>query len=800
MATIKIDRGFTQKIQQKGLIHSPDQMPQPHKHNNNKKPKGRSNVLAYSLVGGAVLLGLIVLAVVFLGGDKDKKKSPQQAEAGPGTVPPPKVAPARKDSDEIVDPDEALYASHSGKPAPQTVQASKPGNNPPIRPVQREIQMGGAQGLRCDYYQSISGKQISSIRAAADFPDRPSKTVQVGAFELSEDIAENYGVRVRGYLVPPETGKYRFSVCADDGTEFWLSKDDTPTLLRKMIGYEAWVPKFQWTNRADQQSAECELVGGRRYYLEAFLKESSGHDYLMAAWKGPVSDTYVLIEGRYLQPWADTPTPGAATDDASAIRTREKEAREAALAPARAAVEEQQRKSGASYRYAEAADVLKNGKSAWTNPEALALVENAILRFELLGRLRALVQAELAKAPVRGVWTAFGGQADVTGATDEGVTVAPGRIVGWAKIPADQMLKLVNATLSRAVADPTTKGLLFLGAAVFCKEASGGIELSLKYRERAVANHSGLSALAERVLGGTPESLQAEIRIKACRAELGRLAPTIAGLEETVRKQQTDLASVIGLVPGVLVEYWQTNPYGSLNDVRNKGLLKTPPTETRCLSQLETPKNYAEKFVARLSGYLTPAETGEYTFYLAADDQGEFWLSSDDTPEKLALCVKTESYSNYRAWDKEKRRSKPVSLAKGQHYYVEALLREGEKDDHLSVAWSPVADDTPSVITSSNVLYAATAGFTPQAQELRQKIDKELQAAQMLLADIARLGKVDDLLEVAPGTATSAMADEAQQQVTRAKASLLQAEKQMKQIGVLIAQLKEVTRPVFEQK
>ena len=85
MATIKIDRGFTQKIQQKGLIHSPDQAPQPHKHNINKKPKGRSNVLAFALIGGAALLGLIVLVAVFSGGDKDKKKSPQPAAAAPAT-------------------------------------------------------------------------------------------------------------------------------------------------------------------------------------------------------------------------------------------------------------------------------------------------------------------------------------------------------------------------------------------------------------------------------------------------------------------------------------------------------------------------------------------------------------------------------------------------------------------------------------------------------------------------------------------------------------------------------------------
>jgi hypothetical protein len=674
--------------------------------------------------------------------------------------------------------------------------APKTGGSVFNRPVWRESPVGGAQGLRCDYYENIQGKQISSLRAAPAFPNRPDRTVQVGKFELSEDIADNYGVRIRGYLVPPASGKYRFSAVGDDGVELWLSIDDTPANVRRLVSYEACVQKNQWTARGDQQSPECELVAGRRYYLEAFLKEGTGHDYLFVAWKGPVSDHFVVIDGPFLQPWTEGVAASAQAVPGPSDSSRQaREVRLEALAPARAAIDEQVKANAAAYRYAEAAEVLKAGKAAWQNPAALSLVETAILRFELMGRLRAFVQAELAKSPARGVWSAFGGQADVTTATDEGVTVAPGRIIEWSKIPPDQMLRLVNATVPQAGADLNTKSVLLLAAAVYCHEVTGGLELAFKYRERALALQGSLTSLADRVLGGSPEALQAGVRMKASWAELARITASAAGIVEKVTAKQAELAAVTGLVPGLLAEYWLKNPYGSLNDVRNKGFLKNPADNTQILDAFETPRDTAEKFVARLRGYLVPSESGEYFFYLAADDQGEFWLSEDETPERSALVIKTESYCNYRVWDREKRRSKPIPLKKGQHYFVEALLREGEKNDHLSVAWSLAATDVPEIITSSNLLYAATAGFTPRAQEIRNQSEAGLQKVLGLLADINAVRAKEQERDDTSEHVDTAAADERQRQVDRAKAALRAAEVELQQIDATLQQLKAASRP-----
>ncbi len=804
MATIKIDRGFTQKIQQKGLIHSPSEPPQrPHHPSSSSKSKraARRVPVAVWVCGAAVLLLAAIAVLLSLTG---KTKPPQpRAEAARQTAAAPQPKPESKQTAATTadglpaDPEAELYARHPGTPSPQTAvpqgasATPKPATPPPSQALLREIPLGSPQGLRVDYFTGIPGKSVQSIRTYGGFPDRPSRTVQIGAFELSENVGESYGARIRGFLTPPASGAYRFSVAADDATELWLSRDDTPAHARRLVAYEAWIDRRQWEARSDQQSPACELTAGQRYYIEAFLKENTGQDYLAVAWKGPSDSRYTPIDARYLQPWTEAAPPASRPDPLAAGR-----AREAALAPARAAIDEQWRKHAAAYRYTAAADALKAGKAAWRDTEPLTLVENAILRFELLARLRAFVQTEVARTPVRAVWTAFGGApADVTDATDEGVTVAPGRIIEWAKIPPEQMLRLIQASLGRASVDSNTKGILLLAAAVFCKEVTGGLEPALKHRERALALYAGLAPVAERVLGGTPESLQAEVRLRATRDELARHVAAAAVLAARNERLRTELATLTGLVPGVLAERWDQNPYGNLNEARAKGLLKRAPDVTRVLAALESPPGDGERFVSRLRAYLVPDRTDDYYFYIAADDQGEFWLSPDETPEKLALIVKTDTYTNARAWDREKRRSAPVALVQGRHYCIEAFLREGEKQDHLAVAWSPVATDEPRIVTASNLLYAATAGFTPETQELRNRIEADLLKALDPLREVNAIQAAEQERSAAGAPASSAAAEAFSREAARARECLSQAEERLRLVETALRQLQAACAP-----
>lgn len=166
----------------------------------------------------------------------------------------------------------------------------------------REVRPGSPQGLLCEYFDTISGNVADDLRRSPKYPDKPDWTIQAKRFELPEKLGEQYGARVRGYLVPPESGSYTFVLNVDDGGEFWLSSDESPANLRKLINLSTHTSK-KWTSYPEQQSEPCQLVAGQRYYLEAFVKQGMGQDYLAVGWFGPVTNQVAVIDGKYLQPW-----------------------------------------------------------------------------------------------------------------------------------------------------------------------------------------------------------------------------------------------------------------------------------------------------------------------------------------------------------------------------------------------------------------------------------------------------------------------------------------------------------------
>lgn len=100
------------------------------------------------------------------------------------------------------------------------------------------------------------------------------------------------------------------------------------------------------------------------------------------------------------------------------------------------------------------------------------------------------------------------------------------------------------------------------------------------------------------------------------------------------------------------------------------------------------PANWGDGYFSRVRGYIHPSETGEYTFWLASDDDGRLYLSSDTSEKNKVLIASVKGWSGLEEWDKyPSQKSKPVRLERAKRYYVEVLHREGGGADHLSVAW-----------------------------------------------------------------------------------------------------------------
>ena len=110
------------------------------------------------------------------------------------------------------------------------------------------------------------------------------------------------------------------------------------------------------------------------------------------------------------------------------------------------------------------------------------------------------------------------------------------------------------------------------------------------------------------------------------------------------------------------------------------------------IDRFASPQNTNDNYLQRLRGYIHPPLDGEYTFWIAADDEAQLWLSEDDTRVRLrqiATAPLTDGGGlKVEEWERDERQhSASIHLRRGQRYYVEVLHKEGEASDHVEVGW-----------------------------------------------------------------------------------------------------------------
>ncbi|HAQ99582.1 MAG TPA: hypothetical protein DCR61_09535 [Verrucomicrobiales bacterium] len=113
---------------------------------------------------------------------------------------------------------------------------------------------------------------------------------------------------------------------------------------------------------------------------------------------------------------------------------------------------------------------------------------------------------------------------------------------------------------------------------------------------------------------------------------------------------------------------------------------------------------YGDNYAAQIMGYFHPPASGDYTFWLSADDNADLWLSTDSDPANKHVIAREAGWSNARNWDsvgggsvvEDKNSSgfsatewpggNTITLQAGEAYYIEAIVKEGGGGDNLAVA------------------------------------------------------------------------------------------------------------------
>jgi len=144
------------------------------------------------------------------------------------------------------------------------------------------------------------------VAAGTTPPTRTLRYPTLSAPQTSPDL-ERYGQQVRGWLVPPADGQYRFFLAGDDTCEFWLSSSANSATRTRVAFVPGWTPPLDWTKYPEQSSSLITLQGGRPYYFELFHVEGSYGDHATVAWTGPGLDPdKEPIDARY---YASDPRP-----------------------------------------------------------------------------------------------------------------------------------------------------------------------------------------------------------------------------------------------------------------------------------------------------------------------------------------------------------------------------------------------------------------------------------------------------------------------------------------------------------
>ena len=480
---------------------------------------------------------------------------------------------------------------------------------------------------------------MAILRNDPNFPDNPATSSTVTTFEAPVNRDDVFGQRINGYVYPPVTGQYIFWLSSDDNGELWLSTNDQASNIIEIASVPNWTNSREWNKYPEQQSAPVALQAGQAYYIEALAQEGAGGDNLAVAWQIP-GGSLEVIDGQYLAP-ADSSNPPPSNND-----------------PILGAVNNQNSIVGDNVTLQLSASDPDN--------DALTFSSNGLPTGLAMNTNSGLISGSPTTA---GTSTVNITVSDGNGGSDTANfswTVnnpQPGNNDPSLNNPGNQTSEVDGAvSLQISASDADNDPLLF---------SSSGLPHGLTLNQ-----NSGL------ISGSATAAGLYNVNVSVNDGNGG-----------------TDSISFLWTVnetpppPGggngeVRLETWNTAWGTSLTVLKGTSSYPNNPDSIQTLNSFEAPANQGDVFGQRISGYLYPPVTGQYTFWIAADDAGELWLSSSSSPAEVALIASHDVWTFPRQWEKySSQQSVTIMLQAGQAYYIEALAQEGGGGDHLAIAW-----------------------------------------------------------------------------------------------------------------
>ncbi len=591
------------------------------------------------------------------------------------------------------------------------IEATQPGNTyyKAADPVTRTFRvLGAGNAPSCSASGTILREQWSNVSGnnIADIPLQvaPSLTSQLTSFEGPSYAGDRYGSRIRGYLCPPYNGYYFFNIAGDDAAELWLSTDDNPANKVKVAYLLTYTNSREWNKFASQKSAQIYLQAGRRYYVEALQKEMEGGDNLAVAWQIPGGTFEAPIPGIRLSPFiaskADQSiifsrppdlTLGTAPFTLSATASSglpvsfrvisgpaTLSGNVLSITATGAVAIEASQPGNASYNAAQPVTQTFNVYASTTTPAPTTCSATGTILREQWNNVGGNNISDFSYQDVStttaqlALFEAPSDVSDNYASRIRGYICPPktGNYTFW--IAGDDAAELWLSPDD----DPAKKvKIAYVLSWTYAREwnrystqksAQIYLEAGKRYYIEALHKEGG---------GGDNLAVAWQMPDQVFEGPIAgsRLSPFVTVVS-------TDCPNTGGL----LREQWNNIRGSAVADIT----VQQAPTSFGQVSLFEGPSNINDNYGSRFRGYICPPQTGAYTFWIAGDDAAELWLSNGESASSKTKIAYTSSWTNAREWNRyASQKSVPITLQKGQPYYVEALHKEAEGGDNLAVAW-----------------------------------------------------------------------------------------------------------------
>ncbi len=535
--------------------------------------------------------------------------------------------------------------------------------------------------LLAEIYDGIGTTSTSSLYEDAKYtgntPDRGRyiNGLTFGEPNFGDTYGENLGVVIKGVLTAPESGDFDFFVRSDDNSDFFLSANATipkPGIDTPIASEDGCCKSFQETGGTAIQTTATpiKLVAGQKYGFAFVVKEGGGGDWGQVAMR-KVGDTTPAAS---LKPIQGALLSGVA-DAVGAVVTITKNPSDVSVPANSPVLFYVQATTSSPYTTAVLYQWYKNG-----NP---------------------IVGANGASYSIAGTSAAD------SGAKYKVLVAVPGLAATSAEATLTVTADNVKPTVQLVTGTDTLKtATVRFSEAVVAPSAT------------TVANYSfsgGLTVSAATLVDSRTVRLTTSAQTGGSSYTL-----TVNGVSDTAGNAAANstgtLRSWAATVGKAKWEAWKGIGGGGVADLTGSDHFKNDPADyVEIRDGLETRTGFDENYGSRLTALVIPPVTGDYVFFLSADDGSALYLSTDENPANKKQIAAEPVWNGERQWvlldrrdatNPENRSDKfqgtewatgaKITLTAGKKYYLEALQKEGGGGDNLAVTAKLASEADPA--------------------------------------------------------------------------------------------------------